>query len=53
MDRLRGRVAVITRAGLHTGPRHAWEPEARAERARQAADRRAAYEATLAEGEAE
>jgi len=41
--------SLLVDGGLHTGPRHAWDPEARAERARVAADRRAAYEATLAE----
>jgi NAD(P)-dependent dehydrogenase (short-subunit alcohol dehydrogenase family) len=41
--------ALMVDGGLHTGPRHAWDPEAQAERARISADRRAAYEASSTE----
>lgn len=40
---------LLVDGGMHTGPRHAWDPEARAERARVTEQRRAAWEATLAE----
>ena len=40
---------LLVDGGMHTGPRHAWDPEARAERARIAEARRAAWEATVAD----
>ncbi len=42
--------SLLVDGGMHTGPRHAWDPEARAERTKMAEDRRAAWEAAQAEG---
>ncbi|MFI4974302.1 MAG: SDR family NAD(P)-dependent oxidoreductase [Caulobacterales bacterium] len=38
---------LLVDGGMHTGPRQAWDPEARAERQRIADERRAAWEAGL------
>lgn len=41
--------SLLVDGGMHVGPRTAWDPEARAERARMTEDRRAAWEASQAE----
>jgi NAD(P)-dependent dehydrogenase (short-subunit alcohol dehydrogenase family) len=43
-------VSMLVDGGMHVGPRHAWDPEARAERARIAEDRRRSWEQSLADG---
>ena len=41
--------SLLVDGGMHTGPRHAWDPEARAERQRIADARRVAWESGQAE----